>query len=251
MYRDGGPGVGKLVSVHRDQSGGCLLVALAAFIVMLGAWTAAMGPVWQGAAYVVLAIVLFVVGRRWLAPRAHTIELCEHGLIERRSGTVTTIRFEEVTAVTKDRRVRYRYGVVPVLHVERHTIEARDGRRIAFGMIRQRAEDLVAAIGEHVTSRLRLEALRAFDAGETVRFGRFALSESGLQVDDARPIPWSDVARVAVTPKRTDAREGTDFIQVWKAGEEKPSVECEVSLLPNVAILVEMAELAAEQAREA
>jgi hypothetical protein len=118
-------------------------------------------------------------------------------------------------------------------------------------MIRRRAEDLVAAIGEHVTSRLRLEALRAFDAGETVRFGRFASSEAGLQIDDARAIPWSEVARVAVAPKRTGAQERTDFIQVWKVGEVEPLIECEVSLVPNAPILVEVAELASEQAREA
>ena len=162
-YRAVDVDVGDLVAVHRDRAPGCLVALPAGFVALFGVWMLAMGlPAWQGGAYLAVAAVVLVAGRRWSARRASRIELHRGGLVARTRGDVTTMRFDDVETITRRRRVRYRYGAVPVVDVETFVLATADGRRVELTTLFERADALVAAVEEAVVPRLRTKALRAF-----------------------------------------------------------------------------------------
>ena len=247
-YRESPSELGPLLRVHRDRGNGCLIVALALLVAVLGAWMLVMGlPIWQGGAYFVVA-----VGGAWLAMRwmgrhgGYFIELYEHGIVQHAGAKVTSIRFDEVTALTRDIRQTYRYWLSNV-RTESHSVESRDGRVIRFSLMSDDAPALRATIAERALPRIRLETLRAIDGGETVTLGPFAVSSDGLRVSGEPLVPWSEIGRAKIdAPSRRSG--GAEMIRV-----ERPSGELwtqrGVSLVPNADLLVEIIELAVEAER--
>jgi hypothetical protein len=188
-----------------------------------------------GAAVMAVACGLAMMRRRGRAA-AGVVELHEGGLAQRRSGATIAIRFDEVAAITSDRRAHVRSGV----RTERHCIATGDGRMIEFTNVAfERPHDLLEAIERNVYPRLRARFLKAFDAGETVQFGPFALNEDGVRVGDGALLPWREVAGVEVHDGR---------IEVGMRGAPQPTARS-AALVPNAPILVEMIELAVEVER--
>ena len=237
-YREAAPDLGPLVRTHRDDRDGCLLVALAipgvlvavVFVVTANGW---------GLAAETLAVLAGVWAlRRPGRLRPGVIELHEKGIVLRLGDTTTAIPFDDVRSITSKATRSVRSGV----RTEHHRVESREGRHIEFGTGWRLPRDLLAVIEGATLPRLRTEALRAFDDGETVRFGPFALADDGLRCDDLPLLPWKDVVRVTVEDGR---------IEVWKADvwekKGKSYAARGVSLVPNFRILLEMCDLAIER----
>lgn len=241
-YREAAPDLGPLVRTHRNDSDGCLLVAFAVVCVVVAIAMAATAN-WWGLALEALGVAAGVWAlRRPGRARAGVIELHEKGLLLRAGKATTAVPFEDVRSVTSAYKRRRRFGAV----TERHRVEARDGRHIEFGTSWRLQRDLLAAIEEQTLPRLRTEALRAFDAGEPLRFGPFTLAEEGIGCDGRPLLPWTDAVRITVAD---------GMIEVWKADvwekKGKSHAARGASLVPNARIFVEMCQLAIEREREA
>lgn len=249
-YRDGASPLGALVSVHKSRGAGCLVVlgvAMAVLVVAGGAAFFAIGQPGVAAASLALAAATgWVLARRLRRQGPHLVELHEAGLLEVRNRQRTAMTFDEVRAVRSE-RVRH---LPSGLETETHVVEGAGGKRIAFTLVHDRAQDLIAAIEERVVPRLRKAALCAFDAGETVQFGPVALSEAGLHLPafegsalldiEARPprvVPWSDLREVSL-----------DKGLITFLGESRRVLGgVALAKLPNGLIFVFMARLAIEQ----
>jgi len=235
-YRDAASPLGALVRVHKGRSDGCFAVVAGSLLVLacvtLGAVSFLTGSWLQGALSVVLAVAGVWYGRRWLAGLGpDLIEVHEEGLLQRQRGKSVEMRFEDVASI-RSVRVKGRYGA----RAERHEIHAADGRCITFSLMHDLALDLLADIEAQVVPRLQKQALRAFDAGEIVRFGTVALSEHGVHLP-ARVLPWSELREVTV--------EKGSIGFVGEARRRLGGVAArDVS---NVTIFLMMAELAIEQ----
>ena len=234
-YRDAPDELGALVSVHRDGSDRFLMAALV--VVGIGASVAfaaieQWGQLGGAIAATGLGVVLL---RRRRREAAGSIALHENGLVQVALGKTTRIFFDDVVSITSERTKSVRSGV----ETDRHRVAARDGSAITFvNLSTARAGDLLAAIEARVLPRVRTEALQAFDRGETVAFGPFSLDEAGIRAGDGASIPWMDVRAVS-------AEGGMVHIR----GEGDRSLESRgASLIPNLAVFVEMVTLAAEQA---
>ena len=246
-YRDTAPDLGPLVKLHPNDAKGCglvvvVLLGLAAFV---AAVVQIMTAYWLGLACEVLGLGAIVWllrrPRRRRGPPPGVIELHEEGLLLRVGDATTAMRFDEVKTVTSEHKVHRR----SLVRTERHRVEARDGRVIEFGTGWRLPEDLRDVILLRTLPRLRTEALRAFDAGETVRFGPLALDEEGIRPDKLPLLPWSEAARVTVE---------NGEIRLWKTDtwEKKGKLydSTDVSRVPNAYVLVEMIGLAIERERE-
>jgi hypothetical protein len=212
-YREAAPDLGPLVRTHRDDSdSGCFVVAFAV-VCALVAIAMAVTANWWGLALDALGVGAGVWAmRRPGRPAPGVIDVHEKGLLLRVGKTTTAIPFEDVRSVTSTYRQRGRFGA----RTERHRVEARDGRHIEFGTSWRLQQDLLAAIEERTLPRLRTEALRAFDAGEPVRFGPFTLTEEGVGCDGQALMPWRDAVRITVQDG-VGYPQGERTIEVWKA----------------------------------
>ncbi len=249
-YREGASPLGPLVSIHKSRGAGCFVVVAVTLGVLVVAGAAAFFAVGQpGVA--TASLVLAAASGWWLARRmrhqgVRLIALHEAGLLEVQNGQRVTMTFDQVRSVRSERVRHVRSG----LETETHTVEGAGGERIAFTLMHDRAHDLLAAIEERVVPRLQKEALRAFDAGETVRFGPVALSEAGvhlpasdgsalldIEAKPARVVPWSELHEVSLD------RGGITFL-----GESRRALGgVALGEVPNGSIFVFMTRLAIEQ----
>jgi hypothetical protein len=246
-YRDTAPDLGPLVKLHPNDAKGCglVLVALLAIPALLAAVVQIVTGYWLGLACEVVGVgaIVWLLRRpgRPRRPPPGVIELHEEGLLLRVGETTTAMRFDEVKTVTSEHELHRR----SLVRTEKHRVEARDGRVIEFGTGWRLPRDLHDAIMLRTLPRLRTEALRAFDAGETVRFGPLALDEEGILPDKQPLLPWSEAARVTVE---------NGAICLWKTDtwEKKGKLydSTDVARVPNAYVLVEMIGLAIERERE-
>jgi len=236
------PDLGPLVRTHRNDSDGCLLFALAVVCIVVAITMAATAN-WWGLALEALGVAAGVWAlRRPGRTAAGVIELHEKGLRLRAGKVTTAIPFEDVRSVTSAYKKSLRSGA----RTERHRVESRDGRHIEFGTSWRLQRDLLAAIEEQTLPRLRTQALRAFDAGEPVRFGPFTVAEEGIGCDGVPLLPWTDAVRITVED---------GMIEVWKADvwekkKGKSYAARGASFVPNARVFVEMCQLVIECERE-
>jgi len=223
--------LGKVLSVHRDDSDRMMLGCLVVFGVAAGAAFAAIGQ-WLGLLADVAAIsgcVLML--RRRKRNGAGRIVRHERGLVQTGNGRTTTIAFDDVESITSDRKVSVRSG----LQTGRHFVRASGDREISFtNAAFSYADDLLAEIKGQVLPRLRTEALRAFDEGKSVAFGPFLLDQDGIGAGDEPRVPWTQV-------EGTTIEEGMLYL---RGPENRLLTHRGLSLIPNAEILIEMISLA-------
>jgi hypothetical protein len=243
-YRDSGRDLGPLVSVHTDR-GGCVLWVIFLFgAACLSTWALFSGIPTFVAVLMVAVIAIGIGALRWISRKSagHRIELYERALVAHTREGKRVIELDDVRSVTSSSSRQRAAGV----ETQRHVVEARDGTRIAFSLMHDRAPDLLAAIHARTAQRLRTDALRAFDAGETLRFGPFALSDEGLGAGDAPTVPWSDIEHAAVEMPAIAIGAVRSEVKVWKKNESRPFATEASEKVPNANVMLEVVALAVE-----
>jgi hypothetical protein len=243
-YRSGDRDVGPLVSVHVYR-GGCVLWAFfLVCAVCLSAWALFSGIPTSVAVLMVVVTAIGIGALRWISRKSagSRIELYERALVEHGRDEERVLEFENVRHVTSSSSRQRAAGV----ETQRHVVEARDGCRITFSLMHDRAPDLLAAIHARTLERLRTDALRAFDAGETLRFGPFALSEEGLRAGDGPIVPWSDIDRAAVEMPAIAIGAVWSEVKVWKKKESRPFAMEASERVPNANVMLEVVALAVD-----
>lgn len=116
------------------------------------------------------------------------------GLTHTHKGKTEAMRWDEMTNVTMSlinnknlRAMFYNY-----------TLQSDDGRKITFNyndQAMQNMQQLNDTIQSEITTRQLPKAIAAYNAGNTVNFGRLALSKDGLS-NGKETISWSEVEEV-------------------------------------------------------
>jgi hypothetical protein len=246
-HGDAGP-LGRLVSVHRDRSG-CVLWIILGFLAVCIVGSAAVKGLPASVA-VAMGVVLAagVVLLRWMAARRGTrrVALYERGIVARAHPADRTLLFEDVVRIVS----RAERSRLAGLEKQSHLVEGPGEARVEFTLVFDRALDLLEAIHVGTLDRLRTQALRAYDAGETVRFGPFAASQEGLRDGDGPVVPWTEIARATSGMPSIAIGRVWSRVEVWKKDAKEPFASHASEQVPNARVLLQLVELAVAEEAE-
>jgi hypothetical protein len=240
--------LGALRSAHAGRSG-CFLRVIAGVLVFVILAFAAVSGITLSIAMqmaVVIAIGAFAlwwVGRR--NPRA-LILLYERGITRSTYGRPHVIRFDDVKSI---RSAKQRRGLAGV-EIQHHLVESNDGTRVGFSLLFDGALDLLAAIDDATRERLQAEALKAFDAGEVVRFGPIAMSEEGFFDGDKPVVGWNEIDRAAIEMPALSPGLVWSEVNIWKRGAAEPIAKYPLEYVPNANVMIAVLTLAVEVAAD-
>jgi len=175
-----------------------------------------------GSAFVLMSAVL---GGLTLSVRNLTYMVFPEALVEMRGGRNRIFRWDEITEVFEDPRGTTRYRIVV------------RGRRKSIASIVQNHQALGETIATTVTRRLLPPALRTFETGGTVAFGRLSVS-SDLLTFKHNQLAWSQIGTMAMkyNPQMKSTR-----LEVRVDGQFLPWCSVAVRNIPNLRVFVELA----------
>jgi hypothetical protein len=113
-----------------------------------------------------------------------------------------------------------------------YTIQLRDGRKLTFTSYLDGIEQLGATIVKETVCRLLPKSLVAFDAGDTLDFGPFQLSHTGIS--EGKPsLTWEQVGEACI--------DSEGLVAIWKREESGcPWMWTTAENVPNVHVLIPM-----------
>jgi hypothetical protein len=135
------------------------------------------------------------------------IRACRDGLIYSHNGKTEAMRWDEMDQVFMS--LVNNKNLLAMFY--NYRLQSGNGRKIAFNyndQAMQNMSQLSDTIQREITNRQLPQAIATYNAGNTVTFGRLALSKSGLS-NGQETIPWSEVEEVklqngAVTVRKKD-----------------------------------------------
>ena len=148
------------------------------------------------ATFFALGLLYALPGGWWfistLRKRDLRVLVFPEGLSYTRSGKTIAIRWDDVEAVWQAvRKVQYTFTVHTC------TLRLRDGTRYTFNNALRQADRLIQTIQQQVTPRILARAQEAYDAGQTVPFGKLSVSQAGIYRGSAL-LPWDQVGSIKV-----------------------------------------------------
>lgn len=174
-------------------------------------------------------IVLVGVGiwafAQWRLKRNLRALVFPDGLVHIRGAKTNVFRWDEIESVWQ-RAQKARPTSRAIYRA--YTIADRNGRKAVFTGDFVGVQALGDTIQREVSERLLPHALEAFEAGETVRFGKLSLSHEGLS-NDRETIPWDQVEEVKLE---------RDIITVRKEGTWLSWANVTVGGTPNVLVFL-------------
>ena len=162
------------------------------------------------------------------------VQVYEHGLVDLERGETRAFPWASVAEVhqaivtQRDRRTHV------ALTTHTYTVTDDSGRAATFDDTIEHVQALGEAIQRAVSERLLAEALRALDQGETVAFGRLAVSRNGVS-DGERSLPWSGVESIALE---------RGYVTVTASVDQRNWVTVPAQEIPNVYVLLGLARAA-------
>jgi hypothetical protein len=174
-------------------------------------------------------IVLVGVGvwafTQWRLKRNLRALVFPDGLVHIRGTKTNVFRWDEIESVWQSaQKARPTSRAV----YRAYTIADRNGRKAVFTSDFVGVQALGDTIQREVSERLLPHALEAFEAGETVRFGKLSLSQEGLS-NDRETIPWDQVEEVKLE---------RGIITVRKEGKWLSWANVTVGGTPNVLVFL-------------
>lgn len=130
-----------------------------------------------------------------LLKKGRRVTVFDKGLMESHRGKNTAVRWEDVNELWLAVVEHKAYGVVTTGVTHRYVIVTKDGRRYKYDDGLQNVAQLGDTLVQKIPPLIVTRSLKAFDAGETVSFGKLSLSRSSLAYKK-QVIPWSDVANI-------------------------------------------------------
>jgi hypothetical protein len=174
-----------------------------------------------GLAFLYASIMLPVHAVR---ARRLRVQVRRDGLVEVRGGDSRAFRWDEITTVRDHRSLLQRDLI---------TFCTRPWVECTFGSIFPPFYELRDVIRQETKRHLLPAAVKAYEVGETVDFGRLQCSRSGITIG-TKTLAWGHVAGLRVTEDRRLLIDQVGRSQPWGWGS--------VSLLFNVHVLLALAE---------
>lgn len=120
-----------------------------------------------------------------------TIHLYAEGIIRKRGNKADLLSWDQVSEVREtEKRASFRGRYTGTVYT--YTIRSVDGRTFIFTSLIKDIEDLGMSLLVNIMAVLLPKAFTALDAGQTVPFGRFSTSPTGIS-DGKQLLPWKDV----------------------------------------------------------
>jgi hypothetical protein len=113
------------------------------------------------------------------------------GLSYTNRGRTEIIRWDDVKAAWQDITEDTDTGTI--IHV--YTVDCNDGRKYVFKDTLVDVEELGNAIQRESARRMLPRVLEAYDAGQTIPFGKLSISQAGI-TQGKETLPWEQVKRV-------------------------------------------------------
>jgi hypothetical protein len=146
--------------------------------------------------FIGLALVYVVPGLWWfistLRKRGLRVLVFPEGLTYTRRGQTEVIRWDDVASVWQAiTRVQHTFTV------RKCTIHLQDGSKHTFNNAIRNVEQLINTIQQQATPRILERVDEAYNAGQTVPFGKLSISQAGIS-RGGKTLPWDQVKRVTV-----------------------------------------------------
>jgi len=176
------------------------------------------------------AAALFVVSA--LNSR-NIVQVYQGGLVATRGAQSETIPWDSVVTYYQ-RVIRYRYNLIVTYTVRRYIVERADGKRFTFSQY-QNVQRLGEIIARETAARQLPRAQAAFQAGQTIAFGKLSLSQAGLS-NGKETIPWSEVSGVQVANGAIlISRQGKRLAWARQSVQNTPNAQVLLTLVQNLA----------------
>jgi len=183
-----------------------------------------------GLIFLIAAAVLLVVSA--LNSR-NKVQAYQEGLVVMRGSQSEAIPWNAVTNFYQ-RVVRYRYSLIITYTVRRYIVERADGKRFTFSQYKNIAR-LGEIISQQTATRKLPQAQAAYQAGQTLTFGKMSLSQAGLS-NGRETIPWSEVSGVRVVNGAiVISRQGKRLAWASAAVATTPNPQVFITLVQNLA----------------
>ena len=173
-----------------------VIIILVGLVTMIGGISAALSGGGDSVLFLILGLIYVLPGGLWFISTVRKRDLrvlvLSDGLSYTRHGRTEIIRWDEVAAVWQAiTRVQHTFTVRSC------KAQLDDGRKYTFNNALRNVTDLIATIQREATPRILARASDAYDAGETIPFGKLGVSKAGLSRGN-RTLPWDQVKRVTV-----------------------------------------------------
>ncbi|GCE04841.1 DUF6585 family protein [Dictyobacter aurantiacus] len=195
--------------------------------------------------FLLVALVFFIfTGYFALMPviyRSWRVAICAYGLLYVRGSKIDAFRWDQISAFFIQVVTTYYNGIRTGTR-HRYTVRDSDGRKAVFNDRFADAEEIGNAIDYELTRVQLPMAIAAFDAGQSLPFGKLQVSQQGLAKSPQQWLPWQELNDVNVN-------RGT--ISIRKKGQMLNWSTISVSRMPNMHIFLALVERGRQMQRSA
>ncbi len=232
--------LGTLIAEHRAnpkaQSEALLagwgLVAVGAVFALIGLFVSK--GEWPDLLVAAVGLPVALIGVVALVKRQRQRDLCvqlfTNGFTRTIGGQTVAVRWNEVAEVWQNVIQSYR-GSVRTNTTHIYTVRLTDGRKFIFNNQVDKIAGLGAALQQQCAEVMLPRAREAYQAGASVVFGPFSVSQAGITKGNAT-LPWEQVEQV-------ELRRGV--LHVRKKGERRDWAFAMASKVPNLPVLMALA----------
>lgn len=154
---------------------------------------------------------------------------CPGGLLYQHSGKTEAIRWDQVESYWRRVASYYRYGIYTGT-THRYRLRRSDGATFKFNDDIHNVEALGKTITSETTRALWPRYMAAYQAGQTLSFGKITLNWQGVS-KGKQGLPWSQV-------KELQVNQG-GFVSLKKEGNRQGNWSlAHVSVIPNVEVFI-------------
>lgn len=210
-----------------------LALGLGGFMMIVA--LAAMGePDSGGIIIAVLIGVLLVGGGLWLSFKAITerdlrVIVMNDGFVLTKGGKHQVFRWADIANVWQQVTIHRSYGIKTGT-THRYTVQLKNGTKTVLTDNLRNVDALGNTIQEQVTKRILPEAVKALNAGQSIKFGKIQVTPQGLG-NGRDLVPWNEVKGVSLN---------MGYISVQKQGKLLNWARTSVAETPNVLVFLSL-----------
>jgi len=192
---------------------GSVVVISIGVMTMFGGLSAALSGGSDVFLFFVMGLVYVLPGLWWfistLRKRGLRVLVFPDGLTYTRHGKTDVIRWDDVATVLQ--------AITMVQHtftVRKCTVQLQDGSKHIFNNAIRNVEQLINTIQQQVTPRILERVSEAYEAGQTIPFGKLSISQAGISKGN-KTLPWDQVKRVTVDKGVITIKKQGSLLLTW------------------------------------
>ncbi|RAQ98496.1 DUF6585 family protein [Thermogemmatispora tikiterensis] len=176
--------------------------------------------------FFLLALLLYRTRKSW------GIYVYDRGFVYKEGRRLIAYRWDQITALWLEVKREMHIIAVSDSFVDYteikilYELEFQGGKKLRFNFNVVKMPEMISLLEERICSCLLPQAIAAFEAGETVRFGEVSVNRAGLSYKDSTLL-WSEMLDITI--------DGTSLtIKKW----DKKNVSWSLSRLPNIRVFL-------------